>query len=159
MYFFLKLNCVLASFSFRVVLITSSFCSPFSAHVRSSLRKNVAEARLVRVLCCASGLKYHSGVELRRAGLCGTVGADASVTSTVVTPIFFRERSSVTEMERKNAGREGTWEPETETHIFFTFMTEHVHFTLCLWIRLKNQTWWKEETLQNKKKRMPPLGF
>lgn len=55
---------------------------------------------------------HHSGVELSRIGLCGTEESEGSDMAAVVTPIFFRERSSVTEMERENTGREAAGGPE-----------------------------------------------
>lgn len=61
--------------------------------------------------------RRHSGVEFRRMGLCVTW--EGSGTAAVVTPIFLRLRSSVTEMERENAGR-GT-SPESETHRYIHF--------------------------------------
>ena len=65
----------------------------------------------VRACLC---LRHHSGVELRRMGLCGTEESEGSDMAAVVNPIFFRERSSVTEMERENMGREAAGGPETE---------------------------------------------
>lgn len=56
-------------------------------------------------VCVCAGARHHSGVELRRRGQCGTEEAEGSDMSTVDIPIFFRERSSVTEIERENAGR------------------------------------------------------
>lgn len=41
----------------------------------------------------------------------GLDGTDESDIAGVVTPIFFRERSSVTDMERENSGREAAKEP------------------------------------------------
>lgn len=61
----------------------------------------------VNVDCCFVQyvfMWHHSGVELRRMGLGGTEEVEGSDKATV-TPIFFREHSSVTEMERENAGR------------------------------------------------------
>lgn len=45
-------------------------------------------------------------------GPCDTEEAEGSDMATVVTPIFFRECSSVTEIERENAGRETAGGPE-----------------------------------------------
>jgi len=47
-------------------------------------------------------------------------GKDVSGVSdmALVTPIFFRERSSVTEMERENVGREAPGGPEMDRQIF-----------------------------------------
>lgn len=45
---------------------------------------------------------HHSGVELRRMGQCDTGVSEGSDMGVAVTPIFFKERSSVTEMEREN---------------------------------------------------------
>lgn len=44
--------------------------------------------------------------------LYGTEESEGSDMAAVVTPIFFRERSSVTEMERVNTGREAAGGPE-----------------------------------------------
>lgn len=63
----------------------------------------VCECKCVCVCVC---LRHHSGVELRRMGLFGTEGLEGSDMAAVITPIFFRERSSVTEIERENGGRE-----------------------------------------------------
>lgn len=50
-------------------------------------------------------------------GQCGTEEAEGSDMAAVVTPIFFRERSSVTEMEREKAGREAAGGPEKDRYI------------------------------------------
>ncbi len=68
-------------------------------------------------VCVCVCLRHHSGVELRRRGLCGTEEAEGSDMAAVVTPIFFRERSSVTEMEREKAGREAAGGPEIDRYI------------------------------------------
>lgn len=47
----------------------------------------------------------------------GTEEVEGSEKATVVTPIFFRERSSVTEMERENAGRGAASWPEMDRWI------------------------------------------
>lgn len=63
-------------------------------------------------------MRHHSGVELRRRGTCGTEESWLSDMAAVVTPIFLRERSSVTEMDRENAGREATCGPEINRQRF-----------------------------------------
>lgn len=46
-------------------------------------------------------------------GLHGMADSEGSDMTAFVTPIFFRERSSVTEMERENTGRGAAAGPET----------------------------------------------
>lgn len=47
-------------------------------------------------------------------GLHGMADSEGSDMAAFVTPIFFRERSSVTEMERENTGRGAAAGPETD---------------------------------------------
>lgn len=73
--------------------------------------------RLLCSLCvrvCVRVLGHHSGVELRRVGLNGAVQSGWSDLPAVVTPIFLRERSSVTEMERVKVGRVVAAGPEVD---------------------------------------------
>lgn len=59
----------------------------------------------------------HSGVELSRIGLFGKDEAEGSDMASVVTPIFFSERSSVTEMERENTGRDAAGASESKKEL------------------------------------------
>lgn len=47
-------------------------------------------------------------------GLHGMADSERSDMAAFVTPIFLRERSSVTEMERENTGRGAAAGPETD---------------------------------------------
>lgn len=74
-------------------------------------------------------------------GPSGTVRVGVSVMSTVVTPIFFRERSSVTDTEREIVGRVGTCEPEMERwkfSLFFFFLTKKIWVFHTVPINLTN---------------------